>query len=135
MSSGDGDSPAGATPPPLEAGETITALLRGIGSTLYLTPERIIVARDGVERRPRSGIQSFAVDELRHVRLERGNGPSGRIVVWTGGTQEALSMFFEPRSQSQAEAFVAETRATIARRRRAGEPGPPSGGDDPVLPD
>jgi hypothetical protein len=134
-SSGEGDSPAGATPPPLEPGETIATLLRGIGSTLYLTPDRMIVARDGVERRPRSGIQSFPIDELRHVRLERGSGPSGRIVVWAGGTQEAVSMFFEPRSQAQAETFVAETRAAIARRRRAGDPPGTDGGDESIVRD
>jgi hypothetical protein len=95
----------------------------------------MIVARDGVERRPRSGIQSFPIDELRHVRLERGSGPSGRIVVWARGTQEAVSMFFEARSQAQAEGFVAATRAAIARRRRAGDPGGADGGDEPIIPD
>ena len=95
-------------------------VLRGIGSTLYLTSERVIVARDGVERRPRSGIQSFPISELRHVRLERGSGPSGRIVFWAGGAQEAASMFYEPRSQELAEGFVTEVRTAIARGRRGG---------------
>lgn len=102
----------------------MSTALRGIGSTLYLTSARIIVARDGVERRPRTGIQSFPIWELRHVRLERGSGASGRIVFWAQSSQEAASMFYEPRSQDQAEAFVTDVRTAIARGRRSGPTAP-----------
>ncbi|HET9613421.1 MAG TPA: hypothetical protein VFP22_01310 [Candidatus Limnocylindrales bacterium] len=95
------------------------AELRGIGSSMFLTSERVIVARDGGERRPRSGIQSFPLDAIRLVRLERGSGPSGRVVVWSATGQEAVSMFVEPRFLDRAEAFVSSSRLLVARRRRA----------------
>ena len=101
------------------------AVLRGIGSTMFLTSERIIVARDGVERRPRSGIQSFPLETVRLVRIERANGPSGRVVVSALNGQEAVSMFFESRSADQAEELVAKSRLITARRRRGGGTPPP----------
>jgi hypothetical protein len=50
---------------------------------MFLTSRRLIVARDGVDRRPRSGVQSFPLDAIRHLRIEMGTAPSGRIAVWT----------------------------------------------------
>jgi hypothetical protein len=94
---------------------------------MFLTTLRIIVARDGVERRPRSGIQSYPLDGIRLIRLERGNGPSGRVAVWSSTGQEAASMFFEGRSLAQAAELVALGRLHVARRRRAAgrRPEPP----------
>jgi hypothetical protein len=110
---------AGGEPPPLEGGEELLAVLRGIGSVMFLTSLRIILARDGVERRPRSGIQSYPLDGIRLIRLERGSGPSGRVVVWSSTGQEAASMFFEGRSLEQAAELVALGRVHVARLRRA----------------
>jgi hypothetical protein len=87
---------------------------------MFLTSDRIIVARDGVERRPRSGIQSFPLETVRLVRIERANGPSGRVVVSSPNGQEAVSMFFESRSADQAEELVVKSRLIKARRRRGG---------------
>jgi hypothetical protein len=116
-----GDADSGATPH-LEREEELVASLRGIGSTMFLTTDRVIVARDGVERRPRSGIQSFPLDTVRLIRIERGNGPSGRVVVSTATGQEAVSMFFEARSAERAEDLVAKSRLLTARRRRGSGP-------------
>lgn len=98
----------------------MVAVLRGIGSVMFLTSDRIIVARDGIERRPRSGIQSFPLDTVRLIRIERGSGPSGRVVIWGPTGQEAVSMFVEPRALGRAEELVAQTRILAARRRRGG---------------
>jgi hypothetical protein len=104
--------------PPLDASEELLVVLRGIGSVMFLTSTRIIVARDGMERRPRTGLQSFPLEQLDRVRIDLGSGPSGRIVVWTAGDLEAVSMFFEPRSRDRAEELVAAASAGIARARR-----------------
>jgi hypothetical protein len=104
--------------PPLEPEEELVAVLRGIGSVMFLTSARIIVARDGMERRPRSGIQSFPVDTIRLIRVERGSGPSGRVVIWGPTGQEVVSMFFESRSLDRAEELVAAARILVARQRR-----------------
>jgi hypothetical protein len=87
---------------------------------MFLTSRRVILARDGVERRPRSGIQSFPLDSIRHLRLELGSAPSGRIAVWTGSGQEAVSMFFDARSLERAHSFIDAARPLVARERRRG---------------
>jgi hypothetical protein len=105
--------------PPLETDEELVAVLRGIGSVMFLTTERIILARDGVERRPRTGIQSFPLGGIRQIRLERGNGPSGRVVVWAQPGQEAVSMFYEVGAVERARELVAAARIRMARQRAA----------------
>lgn len=111
--------------------ETLLAVLRGIGAVMFLTTRRVIVARDGMERRPRTGITSYPLETIRHLRLELGSAPSGRIAVWTDANQEAVSMFFDARSLDRAHELIDIARPHIARQRRSG-PGarpvrPPSG--------
>lgn len=101
-------------------------MLRGIGAVMFLTTERLIVARDGFERRPRTGIQSFAFEAIRHLRLELGAAPSGRIAVWTTAGHEGLSMFFDAKTFDRAHELIDVARPLIARARRGGP------GDRPV---
>jgi hypothetical protein len=130
--SGEGDDHlVGDDGPPLEPEEELLAVLRGIGSVMFLTSGRIILARDRSDRRPRTGIQSFPLESVRLIRLERGTGPSARIVMWGAGGPEAVSMFVDPRALERADAFVATSRLLAARRRRAASPGPDRGGGTP----
>lgn len=115
-----GDDVRGLPPaaePDLAPGEELLFVLRGIGAAMYLTSERLIVARDGGERRPRSGTQSFALDSISHIRVEPGERPSGRVALWVGAS-EVVSMFFDARSADRAGEAVAAARPLIARRRR-----------------
>jgi hypothetical protein len=107
--------------PRLETEEELLVVLRGIGAVMFLTSQRVIVARDGVERRPRTGIQSFALGEIRHLRLELGSAPSGRIAVWTAAGQEAVSMFFDSKSLDRAHELIDVARPLVARERRRGQ--------------
>jgi hypothetical protein len=109
-----------AAQPDLARDEHLLGHLRGIGSSMFVTTERIIVARDGRERRPRSGVQSFALEAITQIRLEPGVPPSGRIAVWVG-PQEVVSMFFDARSRDQAQEVVEIARPAIARLRRRRE--------------
>jgi hypothetical protein len=113
----------GSVPP-----EALLVVLRGIGASMFLTDRHLIVARDGAERRPRSGFQAWTLDTIRHMRIELGSAPSGRIAVWTTGAQEALSMFFDARSLDRAHELLDVARPLIARSRR-GRPG-----SEPVRP-
>ena len=92
--------------------------LRGVGATMLLTRSRIVVARDGYERRPRTGVQSWPLEQVRQIGIELGTGASGRVVARAGEHEESVSMFFEARLLPRAEDFVAATRPVIARRRR-----------------
>lgn len=99
--------------------EELLVVLRGIGSSMFLTSGRLIVARDGVDRRPRSGVQSFPLNVIRHLRIEMGTAPSGRIAVWTTASEtEALSMFFDARSLDRAHQLIDVARPLVARQRR-----------------
>jgi hypothetical protein len=86
---------------------------------MFLTGRHLIVARDGAKRRPRTGFQAITLDAIRHVRIELGSAPSGRVVVWTVGDQEAVSMFFDARSLDRAQELLNVARPLIARSRRA----------------
>ena len=149
--SGDGPPTTGVAPPDLtddralapDLGleETLLAVLPGIGAIMFLTSRRVIVARDGAERRPRTGIVSYPLESVRHLRLELGSAPSGRIAVWTNSVQEAVSMFFDARSLDRAHELIDVARPLIARQRRRGpgaRPAPPprgpadSGSHDPA---
>ena len=114
--------------PELGLEETLLVVLRGIGAVMFLTSRRVIVARDGIERRPRSGVASFPLEQIRHLRLELGSGPSGRIAVWTDASHEAVSMFFDARSLDRAHELIDVARPQIARQRRRGP------GERPVRP-
>jgi len=105
-------------PPSLDVREELLAVVRGIGSAMFLTSDRIIVARDGYERRPKSGVQSFPHERIGRVRIERGSAGSGRIVVWSAGDVESASMFFEARARDRADELVALASAQVARARR-----------------
>jgi hypothetical protein len=87
---------------------------------MFLTTARIIIARDGLERRPRSGLQSFPLGGIRHLRVEPGSGPSGRIVVSGERGAEIVSMFVETRALERARILVARGRLEILRRQRLG---------------
>lgn len=93
-------------------------MLRGVGASLFLTNRRLIMARDGARRRPRTGVQAFRLDAIRHIRIELGGASSGRIAVWTTGDQEALSVFFDARSRDRAQELLDVARPLIARSRR-----------------
>jgi hypothetical protein len=114
--------PGSPLPPTLEAREELLAVVRGIGSAMFLTSDRIIVARDGYERRPRSGVQSFPHERIGRVRIERGSAGSGRIVVWSAGGVEAASMFFELRARDRADELVALASTQVARAHRRSAP-------------
>ena len=100
------------------APEGLLVVLRGIGASLFLTDQQLILARDGAQRRPRTGVQALALDAIRYMRIELGTAPSGRIAVWTTDGREAFSMFFDGRSLDRAHELLDAARPLIARSRR-----------------
>jgi len=118
MTPGEGSPPA----PDGVAPEALLVVLRGIGSWMFLTEQHLIVARDGADWRPRTGFRFHSLDSIQHIRIELGRAPSGRIAVWTTGTEEVISMFFDARSLDRAQELVDVARPLIARSRR-GRPG------------
>jgi hypothetical protein len=114
---GDDRLEADTPEPELASGEWLLARLRGVGAVMFVTSDRLILARDGSQRRPRSGIQSVPLEAISHIRLETGSPPSGRIAVWVG-SREAISIFFDAQSRERAQKAIDVARPAIARRRR-----------------
>ena len=113
-----------------DAGQTPLAVVRGVGATLLLTDERLILMRDGAERRPTTGVQALPIAGIGQIAIELGTGPSGRIVVHDRTGRESFNIFVDARSVDRARALVDLARPMIARARR---PGWGTGG--PVPPD
>jgi hypothetical protein len=133
----DAGSPAAPEGAPPDA---LLVVLRGIGAWMFLTDQHLIVARDGADWRPRTGFRAYSLDSIRHIRIELGSAPSGRIAAWTTGAEEVISMFFDVRSLDRAHELLDVARPLIARswRGRSGterEPddwAPVSSGSAPI---
>ena len=117
----DGRSPADASDlDKADPSDAVLAVLGGVGASLLLTSERLILVRDGADRRPMSGVQTLPIDRIGRIAIELGTGRSGRMVVHDGTGREAFSVFFDPRSIDRAQALVDLARPMIARARRRG---------------
>jgi hypothetical protein len=102
----------------LEQDEVVLFSLGGIGSTMVGTNRRVMVARDGVGFRPRSGIRSFDIGAIQTVTVDGNGRSSGRIVLRLGPLYyQAVSMFFEASQASAAVEAARHLRLAIARRR------------------
>jgi hypothetical protein len=108
----DGDS--------LEAlvGESMLESVPGLGARLAVTATRVVVVRDGAERRPRSGVRGWdhgAVD----ARMEPPRGGHGRIVLGTGANPHTAVSLFVPAASWPSAVRTVERIRTEARRARA----------------
>ena len=63
----------------LRQGEQILVALQGLGSAMVVTEERVIVLREGGQARPRTGIRTYTLDQIRGVDLVPPRFRAGRI--------------------------------------------------------
>ena len=100
-------------------GEPTLDWVDGVGATLVVTPTRIVVLRDGSERRPRSGLRAWphgAID----ARMEPPRSGNGRIVLGTSNNPyAAVSLFVPSASWPMAVRVVERIRAEARSVRRA----------------
>lgn len=100
-------------------GELPVESVSGIGARLVVTPTRVVVIRDGSERRPRSGLREWPHGAL-DARMEPPRSGNGRIVLGTGtNPYAAVSLFIPAASWPSAVRTVARIRAEARRVRRA----------------
>jgi hypothetical protein len=92
----------------LDADEKVDTLAPAVGSILVLTDRRLIVLRQGAEFRPRTGIQSFALD--RHLEIHIAPTIKQVIVASSG---RAISVFIRHEQLADVGALVAELRRRI----------------------
>ena len=85
-----------------------------VGCTLVLTDRQLLLVRDGVSYRPRSGVQSWAVDRSLSVRLGPVRQTTGQLAIEYGG--RTASVFLTHAEIPAVDALVAEVRRRIYRK-------------------
>ena len=91
--------------------EEVTRVAPAVGCTLVLTDRSLHLVRDGVNFRPRTGIQSWQLDRSLIVRLAPAREGAGRLIVERAG--RSVSVFLTPAYLAGIEDLVAETRRRI----------------------
>ena len=92
----------------LDADEKVDILAPAVGSILVLTDRRLIVLRQGAEFRPRTGIQSFALDRDLEVRV----APTiKQVTVASAG--RGISVFIRREQVTDVETLIAELRRRV----------------------
>ena len=100
-------------------GETMLESVPGVGASLAVTATRVVVVRDGAERRPRTGLRAWSHGAI-EARLEPPRGGNGRIVLGTGANPyAAVSLFVTAPQWPLAIRTVERIRAEARRARRA----------------
>ena len=92
----------------LDDDENVDIVAPAVGSILILTDRRLIVLRQGAEFRPRTGIQSFALDRDLEVRI----APTIKQVT-VASSGRAISVFMRREHLADVESLVAELRRRI----------------------
>jgi hypothetical protein len=100
-------------------GESMLESVPGLGASLAVTPTRVVVIRDGAERRPRTGLRAWAHGAI-DARMEPPRGGNGRIVLGTGANPyAAVSLFVRASFWPMAVQTVERIRTEARRARRA----------------
>jgi hypothetical protein len=100
-----------ALAPVLAPTERVSMVAPAVGCTLVLTDRQLLLVRDGVSYRPRSGVQSWVVDKSLSVRLGPVRRTTGRLAIARGG--RTASVFLTQAHIPAVDALVAEIRSRI----------------------
>jgi hypothetical protein len=112
------------------SGEPVLDHVEGLGATLVLTATRAIVVRQGAHFRPRNGVRTWPLSDLREVHLAPPRNGNGRVVLRTGTYPwQAVSLFVADQHWPAAERVVAKIRGRLAQARRSTAPDGGSSGD------
>jgi hypothetical protein len=94
----------------LEQSERVTWTAVAVGCTLVLTDRRLLLVRDGTQFRPRSGLQTWALDRSLTIRLTP-NRERLRLMIECCG--KAVSVFVAAVQTRAVVRLVAEARHQI----------------------
>jgi hypothetical protein len=98
----------------LDADEGVLAQVSGLGATLFMTTQRLVLVREGAEFRPRSGVRSWPHDTLQAVSLSPTKHGQARIVVKAGPrAEDKISMFFAEEHGPDAALMIREIRRLL----------------------
>jgi hypothetical protein len=103
----------------LDGSELITWTAIAVGCTLVLTNRRLMLIRDTTQHRPRSGVQTWALDRSLTMRLTP-NRERLRLIIECCG--QAVSVFVAAVQTSAVVRLVAEARHQIYTDDRRPDP-------------
>jgi len=118
------DAARTALVPVLGPTERVAVIAPAVGCTLVLTDRQLLLVRDGVSYRPRSGVQSWALDRSLGLRVGPVRHGTGRLAIEYHG--HGSSVFVTQAQLDDVAALVAQARRRIYGEGRpaADEPAP-----------
>jgi hypothetical protein len=112
--------PGSSDPTVANLGEDVLDRVEGLGSTLIITPTRVVLVRQGAQYRPRSGVRSWPYSALRDVQVMHPRHGNGRVVVRLGPYPwQAVNLFVDTMQWTAAERVVGKIRAFLSAARRS----------------
>jgi hypothetical protein len=102
---------AAALRPVLDPSERVLRYVTAVGCALVLTERRLVLVRDGVTYRPRTGVQTWPLDRLLTVRITPVVRRTGRITIERSG--RSASAWVSEEHWPDADALIAELRRRI----------------------
>ena len=92
----------------LRPGEEVELTAQGVGCTLVLTNQRLLVVREGASYRPTSGIRAWHLDRDLRLRLGRAYRQTHRLAI--GDAAHSASVFISTDDAADAQRLIAEAR-------------------------
>jgi hypothetical protein len=105
------DDARAALAPVLAPTEPITLVAPAVGCTLVLTDRRLVLVRQGVAYRPRSGVRSWPLDRSLTLRPGPPRTTSGQLAIGNG--RRRTSVFYSIGQAPAIDTLVAEVRRLI----------------------
>jgi len=95
----------------LQPDEKLLGILPGLGASLGLTTQRVVIVREGRSFRPRTGVRSWDLGRIRQVSASAPKHGQGRIAMRVGDLPwQVVSVFFEAERWAGAQRLVREIR-------------------------
>jgi len=105
------DDAQAALKPRLAPSEEVALVAPAVGCTLVLTDRQLLLVREGVAYRPRSGVRSWVVDRTLTVRPGRPRKTSGQLAIEC--CKRTTSVFYSLEHKLAIDQLVAEVRRRI----------------------
>lgn len=107
------DDARAALDPVLGSGERVVTIAIAVGCTLVMTDRKLLLVRDGASFRPRSGVQSWALDPGTKVRLTPTHRETARLLI--SGAGRSASVFVTSDQLGEISELVAAYRRRVHR--------------------
>jgi hypothetical protein len=105
------DDAQAALKPMLAPSEEVALVAPAVGCTLVLTDRQLLLVRDGVSYRPRSGVRAWVLDRTLTLRPGRPSRSAGQLAIEC--CRRTTSVFYSLDHKLAIDQLVAEVRRRI----------------------